>query len=188
MNTASPKLLAFAASHRSASYNLQLLTLAIAQAKASGADVTLLDYASLDAPLFKDTDAPQSTPAAMTKLADALLAHDGLLLAAPEYNWSMPASLKNIIDWLSTDKRAPFSSKTCLLLAATPSSRGALSGLKQLRTPLLNLNMWVYPQLIGIGSCTTAMDANGLTHAKDRDFMHTHVGAFVAATRKLAAN
>jgi chromate reductase, NAD(P)H dehydrogenase (quinone) len=159
-----PRLLAFAASYRSSSVNLMLLKLAITH------------------------EGTPALPAGATMLADALLSHDGLLLASPEYNWSIPASLKNLIDWISTDTRLPFYGKPALLLSATPSSRGGVTGLKQLRTPLMNLNMWVYPQLIGIGSSTGALTEAGLTSAKDREYLQTHVNAFVSATRKLSAD
>ncbi len=184
-----PRLVAVAASYRSASVNQMLLRLAVREAEAAGASITLLDYSALESPLFRDADEEtHMLPEGALKLADALLSHDGLLLASPEYNWSIPASLKNLIDWLSIDARLPFSGKPALLLSATPSSRGGITGLKQLRTPLMNLNMWVYPQLIGIGSTTTSLSDAGLTNAKDRDYLRTHVQQFVSATRKLSAD
>ncbi len=180
-------LLALAASYRPESYNMQLLRLAMAEAQKAGADITLIDYPSLEAPLFRDTDEDANElPAGVARFAEALLSHDGILLASPEYNWSMPASLKNLIDWLSVDARAPLSGKSALLMTATPSSRGGITGLNQLRTPLMNLHMWVYPQLIGIGHCIDAFGPNGLAHPKEHDYLAAHVAGFVDATAKLA--
>lgn len=180
------RLVAFAASYRQESYNQQLLRIATREAEAAGATVTVLDYALLEAPLFRDTDEDAAElPAGVATLAEALLRHDGMLIASPEYNWSMPASLKNLIDWLSVDARAPLSGKTALLMTATPSSRGGITGLNQLRTPLMNLHVWVYPQLIGIGQCIGAFSPEGLVHPKDHDFMQHHVREFVTTTRKL---
>lgn len=185
----SVKLIALAASYRAESYNEQLLRIAVREAEASGAHVTTLEYASLEAPIFRDTDEDASElPAGVAALASALLTHDGILLASPEYNWSMPASLKNLIDWLSVDARAPLAGKTALLMTATPSTRGGITGLTQLRTPLMNLHVWVYPQLIGIGQCISGLSPEGLVHAKERDYMRQHVADFVATTRKLTSH
>lgn len=182
-----PRLIAFAASYRTESYNQQLLALAVREAEAAGAEVTVLDYASLEAPFFRDTDENGvALPKGIERLAQALLAHDGLIVASPEYNWSMPASLKNLIDWLSVDPRAPLTGKTALLLTATPSTRGGITGLTQLRTPLMHLHVWVYPQLIGIGQCETALSAKGFTNERDRAYLHMHMAAFIAMTGKLA--
>lgn len=181
-----PRLIAFAASYRAGSYNQQLLTLAVRDARAAGAEVTVLDYAALESPLFRDTDENgTSLPEGVERLAQALLSHDGMLIASPEYNWSMPASLKNLIDWLSVDTRAPLTGKTALLLTATPSVRGGVTGLTQLRTPLMHLHVWVYPQLIGIGQCDTALVADGFVSKRDRDYLRMHMASFITMTRKL---
>lgn len=183
----SVRLIALAASYRAGSYNQQLLRIAAAEAAEAGAEITFIDYAALDAPLFRDTDEDATElPAGVKRLADALLEHDGMLLASPEYNWSMPASLKNLIDWLSVDPRAPLSGRTALLMTATPSTRGGITGLTQLRIPLMNLHVWVHPQLIGIGQCATAFQGEGLAHAKEHAYLRAQVKEFVAATGKLA--
>lgn len=180
------RLLALAASTRPNSFNRRLLAMAAHEAGQAGADVTLLDYADLDVPLFKDEE-ERSLPPGAVKLADALLGHDGLLLASPEYNWSMPGSLKNLIDWISIDPRSPFAGRTALLMSASPSTRGGIMGLSQLRVPLENLHMWVYPQLIGVGKCTEAIHESQFAREKDTSFLRAHVAEFVATTRKMAA-
>src|SRR5262245_8119107 len=124
------KLLALAASYRNDSLNRQLLDLAIPQAEAAGAKITRIDYEACDAPLYRDDDAP--LPPGAQYFADQLLQHDGLLLASPEYNWSVPGSLKNLIDWVSRDRRAPFTGRTGLVMSATPSKRSGISGLQHL--------------------------------------------------------
>lgn len=180
-------LLALAASFRSDSHNRLLLDIAVRQAEKHGARVTMLDYQSCDCPLFKDENhLPLHLPAGAKLLADALLAHDGLLLATPEYNWSIPASLKNLIDWLSVDERAPFSGKAALLLSASPSIRGGITGLMQLRVPLEVLHVWVYPQLISVGKAHETIKAGELLAEKEYDFLVTHVAQFVQAARQLS--
>lgn len=177
------KLLALAASYRSDSLNKQLLDLAVAQAESAGAKVTRIDYEACEAPLYRDDDAP--LPPGALHFAEHLLKQDGLLLASPEYNWSVPGSLKNLIDWVSRDKRAPFAGRTALIMSATPSTRGGISGLQHLRVPLEVLGMWVYPQMIGFGSVTRKLADGELGSAKERGHLAKQVADFVRATGAL---
>lgn len=173
------KLLALAASYRDDSLNRKLLTHAVAMAEAEGASVTALDYESCESPLYRG--AHDALPAGAQRLADALLAHDGWLLASPEYNWSIPGSLKNLIDWLSVDPRAPLAGRTALLMCASPSVRGGVSGLQHLRVPLEGLGMWVNPLMVGIGSVRGEV----LAREKDAARLQQCIGAFVRATKGL---
>lgn len=173
------KLLALAASYRSDSLNRTLLSLAVPIAEAAGASVTTLDYEACEAPVYRGEHT--KIPPGAKLLADALLAHDGLILASPEYNWSMPGSLKNLIDWLSIDKRAPLKGRTSLLMCASPSTRGGISGLQHLRVPLELLGMWVYPQMIGIGSARGEF----LLREKEKNHLDICMHDFVRATGAL---
>ncbi|ALG28470.1 FMN reductase [Glutamicibacter halophytocola] len=49
----------------------------------------------------EDTDVEGGVPAAAQALRDAAAEADALMLVTPEYNGTMPAVLKNAIDWLS---------------------------------------------------------------------------------------
>lgn len=183
MSTPAPRLLALAASTRDASLNRRLLGLAVRHAEAAGATVTVLDYAECSSVFYDGTTS--QLPAGAARLRDALLAHDGLLLASPEYNWSMPGSLKNLIDWLSVDPAAPLKGRTGLLMCATPSIRGGVVGLSQLAVPLEVLGMWLYPQRIGIGDATNQLREGGLARAKDDVHLRGSIDDFVAVTRRL---
>lgn len=180
----SVKLLALAASTRANSHNRRLLDIAVTEAARAGAKVTLLDYASLEAPMYHgDHTGPLPTGAA--KLSAAIAAHDGWLLASPEYNWSIPGGLKNLIDWLSVDTTAPLKSRTALLMCASPSTRGGISGLQHLQVPLEVLGMWVYPQLIGIGDAVNQIGDDHLRRDKDQHYLTECVTDFVRATGAL---
>ena len=96
------RILALGGSLRRASFNRALLDEAAALAPA-GAEIDLGCVALVGSlPLFDqdilDGDGP---PAEVMRLKDALRGADGLLLATPEYNWSIPGFLKNAIDWAS---------------------------------------------------------------------------------------
>jgi len=63
-------------------------------------------------------------PAEVTAFADAVRAADGVIIVSPEYNWSIPAGLKNAIDWTSRLKDDPFKAKP----VALQSCAGGLLG------------------------------------------------------------
>ncbi len=171
-------ILALAASTRPDSVNKRLLAIAIAQAKAAGASVTEIDYAACNAPLYHGEDKPE-LPANVRMLSAALHEHDALLLASPEYNWSIPGALKNLIDWLSIDPSAPLKRRHALLLCASPSVRGGILGLNQLSLPLAHLGMYVYPHLIAIGDAKNELADGHIRNAKDQKFLTQCVTDFV---------
>jgi NAD(P)H-dependent FMN reductase len=79
-----------------------------------------------------------------------LLANDALILAAPEYNGSMPGYLKNTIDWVSRFRPQPFNERQVLLMSASPSMGGGSHGLWSLRIPLEHLGARVYPDMFSL--------------------------------------
>src|SRR5919198_2770214 len=101
-----PKILAFAGSTRTESFNKKLVRVAVAGARAAGAEVTLIDLRDFPMPLYDgDLEAKEGLPANARKVKDLFLAHQGLLLSCPEYNSSITGVLKNTIDWVS--RQAP---------------------------------------------------------------------------------
>jgi chromate reductase len=92
------KVIALCGSLRRGSYNGLLLRQAVEQAPA-GCEIEIASIREI--PLYDaDVDA-QGTPAPVAALKEKIAAADGLLLASPEYNYSVPGVLKNAIDWLS---------------------------------------------------------------------------------------
>jgi chromate reductase len=134
------KLLAFAGSTRTGSLNQALLDLAVAEARARGAEVTAIRLKDFALPLY-DGDLEQSTfPASARELKALFQAHDGFLIASPEYNGSVSGVLKNAIDWVSrpTDGEAltalsGFRGKVAGLMAASISPFGGLRGITHMR-------------------------------------------------------
>ncbi|WP_424889459.1 NAD(P)H-dependent oxidoreductase [Streptomyces sp. XH2] len=96
----SVRILALVGSLRAGSHNRQLAEAAVKIAPA-GTDVQLYEGLA-DVPFYnEDIDVEGSVPAAAAELREAVARADALLLVAPEYNGTMPAVLKNAIDWLS---------------------------------------------------------------------------------------
>ncbi len=94
-----PKILACAGSTRVESFNKKLLRIAIGGARAAGAEVTHLDLRDIPMPLYDgDLEANEGLPHNAKQFKQLMIAHDGLLISAPEYNSSISAVLKNAID------------------------------------------------------------------------------------------
>jgi len=92
------RVIGLSGSLRRGSYNATLLRLAVSMAPAE----CEIEIASIrEIPLYDaDVDAA-GQPAAVVALKEKIAAADGLLLATPEYNYSLPGVFKNVIDWLS---------------------------------------------------------------------------------------
>jgi NAD(P)H-dependent FMN reductase len=96
----SVRILALVGSLRAGSHNRQLAEAAVKLAP-EGAEVELFDGLG-DVPFYnEDVDVEGSVPEAAARLRAAAQAADGFLFFAPEYNGTIPAVLKNAIDWLS---------------------------------------------------------------------------------------
>jgi chromate reductase len=162
-----PKVLAFAGSTRTDSYNKRLVKIAVAGARAAGAEVTLIDLRDFPLPLFDgDLEAREGLPPNGRKLKDLFLAHHGLLIAAPEYNSSITAVLKNTIDWVSrpVPGEAPlacFNGKVACLMSASPGVLGGLRGLVHVRAILGNIKVLVLPDQIAVAKASEAFNSDG---------------------------
>ena len=83
------------------------------------------------------------------------------MIAAPEYNFSMPGVLKNAIDWVSRLSPQPFNERHGLLMSASPSMGGGNRGLWALRIPLEHLGARMYPDMFSLAQAHTAFDVEG---------------------------
>lgn len=156
------RLLAFAASLRRDSLNRNLICIATDLARAAGIEVDLADFREFDMPLYDaDLQAVPGFPSGARELARRIESADGLMIASPEYNYSLPGTLKNAIDWVSRMKPMPFGGKHGLLLAASPSLVGGIRGLWALRIPLEGLGVTLYPAMFGLAQAQNAFDERG---------------------------
>lgn len=164
------KLLIFAGSTRQHSFNRQLAHNAATLARAAGAEVTLLELASLDIPLYNADLEAQGTPPDVMRLKQILFEHPAWVICSPEYNGSYTALLKNTLDWASSPVKGDavwnrggrsFEGKVVGLLSASPGALGGLRSLSHLSPLLRNLQCWVSPKQFALGTAGQAFDAQG---------------------------
>ena len=163
-----PKILVFAGSTRSESYNKKLARLAADSANSAGAQATFVDLRDLAIPLYDgDLEDSQGLPEGAKKFKKLLQESDGIIIASPEYNSSVTAVLKNTIDWASRQESddepslVAFRGKTALLLSASPGGLGGLRGLVHLRAILGNIGVIVLPDQLAISAAHEAFDESG---------------------------
>jgi chromate reductase len=164
------KLLVFAGSTRQNSFNRKLARVTAAMATASGADVTHIELADFDVPMYNADLEAQGTPADVMRLKQLMHDHPAWIICTPEYNASYPALLKNTLDWVSspvkgnpewTDGFKSTRGKVVGVLSASPGALGGLRSQSHLAPLLINLECWLAPKNFALGRAGDAFDDNG---------------------------
>jgi len=180
------KILAFAGSTRTQSFNKKLVRIAAEGARTAGAEVTEIDLKDFPMPLYDgDLEVEQGLPESAQSLRRLFLEHEGLLIAAPEYNGSISAVLKNSIDWLSrpVEGEPPldcFDGKIAGLLAASPGGLGGLRGLAHVRQILSGIKVLVIPEQLAVPNAARAFDDSGALSDEKQTAAVAAIGARVA--------
>ncbi|HSW45271.1 MAG TPA: NAD(P)H-dependent oxidoreductase [Phycisphaerae bacterium] len=162
-----PKILAFAGSLRSESYNKKLVRIAAEGARQEGAEVIFIDLRDYPLPVFdEDLEARDGLHPNARRLKDLFLAHQGLLIACPEYNSSITAVLKNTIDWISRPVTGEpplncFVDKVAALMSASPGALGGMRGLVHVRAILGNIQVIVLPDQIAVSKAHETFAPDG---------------------------
>lgn len=158
------KLIGFAGSLRKGSFNAALLR----AAAASMPDGSSLTITSIDGiPLYnEDEEQASGIPPAVSALKDAIAEGDGLVIATPEYNNSIPGVTKNVIDWLSrppADIARVFKDRPVAIMGASLGGFGTIlsqnAWLPVLST--LGTRHWTGGRLM-LSRAGSLIDANGL--------------------------
>jgi NAD(P)H-dependent FMN reductase len=156
------RFLVLGASLAAQSLNNRLSMLAGDVVARTGGTVERTTIAEFDCPFYdQDVEAETGQPVGARRFCEALKRADGLVIASPEYNASMPGAIKNLIDWVSRFRPQPFNGRQALLLSASPSMVGGNRGLWALRVPLEHLGMRVYPDMFSLAQAHEAFDADG---------------------------
>jgi chromate reductase, NAD(P)H dehydrogenase (quinone) len=150
------KILAFAGSTREDSFNRKLLRDAVEMARQMGASVTVVDLKDYPMPFYNaELEVKQGMPENAKRLRELMINHDAFIIASPEYNSSIPALVKNTIDWVSRSEtggssKLPFEGKKFAIMSASPGKRGGSRALMHLRAVLEDVRGIVIPQQVTI--------------------------------------
>ena len=115
-----------------------------------GAEVTRISLADYPLPIMdEDLEKEKGVPENAVKLGRLIAAHDGLLIATPEYNGSIPPLLKNTIDWVSRVRQdggrpvRPFAGKVAGLCSSSNGHFAGIRCINHLRAVLVRCQMEV---------------------------------------------
>ncbi len=172
----SPRVLVFAGSNRLGSLNRKLASHAADALRRAGLDVTFADLRDYPMPLYDgDLEANAGTPTEAKSFKDLVRAHDGFVIASPEYNGSFAALLKNAIDWASRPEPGEkpllaFRGKKAAILSTSPGPGGGQRGLRHLRELLEMIGVTVIPAQLAVPKALEAFTPSGeLMRTEDRN-------------------
>ena len=147
---------------RKASYNTLLLK-AASQLLPDGVSMDILSIE--DIPLYNaDFDFPEAShrPEPVEHFRKMLAEADGLLIASPEYNYSIPGGLKNAIDWASRGEDSPLLRKPVAVIGATPGLWGTVRMQLAFHSVFLYLDMKpVYKPEVLVAQAEKKFDTKG---------------------------
>lgn len=187
------KVVFFAGSARKESVNKKLCIIAADMAKDMGADVTHIDLADYDMPIYNgDYEDEHGLPEKALELKLLFEEHDGFFIVAPEYNSSLTPLLKNTLDWISRPHRegegslTAFKGKVAGLASASPGGFGGMRGLVPLRMMLGNIGVTVTPTQACISGAYDAFNEDAdLKDKNNHKMLQGAVKEFVATTIRL---
>jgi chromate reductase len=170
------KVLGICGSLRKASLNMAALR-ACNELLPSGLTLQITSIADL--PMINQDVLDAGMPGPVKRLRDEITAADGLLLASPEYNFSVSAPLKNAIDWGSRPPNQVFQDKPVAMFSATPGPLGGARVQYDLRRILSQL--WAYPlprPEVFIGNAPSKFADGKLTDETTRKFLTELLAGF----------
>jgi chromate reductase, NAD(P)H dehydrogenase (quinone) len=175
-------IVGFAGSLRRGSLNAALLR-AAGQSMPAGATLTIASIAGI--PLYDgDLEVDEGIPANVAVLKDQIATADGLLIATPEYNNSIPGVAKNAVDWLSrpaADIPRVFGGRRVALIGASPGGFGTILSQNAWLPVLKTLGTDVFAGgRVLVSRAGAAFDANGvLTDERSAEQLRAFLARFV---------
>ncbi|HEX2566860.1 MAG TPA: NAD(P)H-dependent oxidoreductase [Burkholderiales bacterium] len=164
------KILGVCGSLRKASYNMAALR-ACNDLMPAGMSMKITQLGDL--PMYNQDVFDAGIPEPVKRFEAEVRAADAVLIASPEYNFSVPPLLKNAIDWLSKLPKQPWQDKPIAILSASQGPLGGARVQYDLRRILGQLWGHVLPRPeVFIGMAQGKFDAQGkLTDETTRKFL-----------------
>ena len=164
------KLLVFAGSTRQLSFNRRLARATADLARQAGAEVSHIELADFDIPMYNADLEARGTPPDVLRLKALMADHPAWIICTPEYNASYPALVKNTLDWVSSpvkgdpvwsDGMRSSRGKVVGVLSASPGALGGLRSQSHLAPLLINLQCWLAPRNFALGHAGDAFAEDG---------------------------
>lgn len=177
-------VLAIAGSLRKASFNRGILR-AAQELAPSDMKIEIFDLNGI--PAFNEDDEAKPVDT-VAKFREKIAAADAVLIATPEYNYSIPGVLKNAIDWASRPPgKGAILGKTAAIMGASLGAFGTARAQYDLRKVFVTLNIYCVnkPEVL-IGSAKERFDESGnLKDEKTRKIIQELLVNLASLTRKL---
>jgi chromate reductase len=159
------RILGLSGSLRRDSHNTRLLG-GVRKLLPSGVELVLFDQLAAIPPYSEDDE--QQEPLAVAALRGAIAGADAVLVATPEYNASIPGTLKNALDWVSRPiASTPLKGKPAAVVGASTSLFGAVWAQAETRKILSTIGARVVDRELPIPQADEALGADGLPLERD---------------------
>jgi len=167
---------AISGSLRKESYNTMVLKYL---QKISPANIVIEQIAIADIPIYNFDLYEKFFPEQVEKLCAAIKTADAFIIVTPEYNYSIPGVLKNVIDFLSKHPLKPFDKKAVGIISASPSLLGGIRAQFHLRQILVAVNAMTMniPEVVITQVNTKFDEAGNLTDEKTTAFLRKFIDA-----------
>src|SRR5438105_6649401 len=187
------KILVIPGSLRTGSLNARLASAAVDELVRSAVGVTRLSLADFPLPLYDgDLEYRSGVPKNAINLKRMIGSHDGVLLVTPEYNSSLPALLKNAIDWVSRvqdaheTKGQVFAERPFAIAAASAGRLGGTRCLAALRLILSACRATVIPNQLALSFADQAYDdMDRLKHPGDIEALNALVRQLIDVSQRM---
>jgi len=187
------KILVIPGSLRSGSLNAKLAAALAQELAQAGVDVSRISLADFPLPIYDgDLQARSGVPQHAVNLKRMIGAHHGVLIVTPEYNSSVPALVKNTIDWVSRvqdphEARGQVFRDSVFAIAAASGSRlGGTRALAALRLILSACHATVIPSQLALSFAEQAYDdMDRLKHQADIEAMRALVRQLIDHSQRM---
>ncbi|QOZ30433.1 NADPH-dependent FMN reductase [Bradyrhizobium sp. CCBAU 53421] len=187
------KILVIPGSLRSGSLNAKLAAVLAHELAQLGADVTRISLGDFPLPIYDgDLQAKSGVPQHAVNLKRMIGAHHGVLFVTPEYNSSVPALVKNTIDWVSRvqdqheARGQVFHGRAFAIAAASGNRLGGTRALAALRLILTACHAAVIPNQLALSFAEQAYDdMDRLKHQADIDTMRALVRQLIDHSQRM---
>lgn len=181
------RILGIAGSLRRKSYNLALLRAATELAP-PGMTIEIYDRLG-DIPPYNEDVREAGRPAAVVHMDEAVRSADGILIATPEYNYSVPGVLKNAIDWVSRPPQtSPLKNKPAAIMSASTGISGGMRAQLHLRQSFVftETPAMLRPEVIVPKAAERFDDSGRLTDEATRKFIASFLVDFSRWVRRFS--